>query len=229
MKIPQHVGFIMDGNRRWAKEQGFKLFNGYEVGVDRVEEIVEHADERGVKAVSAWVFSTENWKRSKLEIEILFRIFRKVLTGPMMQRLIQRGVKVNAIGNLSRFPKNIQKNFERIVDESKSNKGMILNLGLNYGGQEEIVHAVNKAAEQAQKEGRKITKEDISEQVYTVGQPEPDFIIRTGGEQRTSGFLLWQAPYAEWYFTKTYWPDFDKKEFDKALEDYDSRQRRFGK
>ncbi len=225
-KVPKHVGIIMDGNRRWAKDRGLAVFKGHEAGVDKIESIVEHAKSKGIEVVSFWAFSTENWNRNRVEIDALMNIFRDILTGPMIKRLMQSGVKINTIGDMSRFPEDIQDKASRIVAESKENDAINVNLGLNYGGREEIVLAVNQALREGKTE---ITQEDIASHLYTKGQPEPDLIIRTSGEKRHSGFLLWQSRDAEYVYPTVFWPDFDEKEFDKALEDYAQRERRFGK
>jgi undecaprenyl diphosphate synthase len=226
MKTPQHVGFIMDGNRRWAKKHGFKVFQGHEAGVNNIEDIVQYAKDKKIKFLSFWAFSTDNWKRNKLEVTALMNIFRNVLSGPLAHRLIKKGVKINIIGDISRFSEDIQERAALLIKNSKENKSIIVNLCLNYGGREEIITSINKVL----KEGKKtITEEDISSHLYTHGQPEVDLIIRTSGEQRHNGFLLWQSKNAEYYYSDVNWPEFDEKEFEKALEDYDSRQRRFGK
>ena len=226
MKVPQHVGFIMDGNRRWAKKHGFRVFQGHEAGVDNIETIVECAKDKKIKFLSFWAFSTDNWKRSKLEVNALMNIFRNVLSGPLAQRLIQMGVKINMVGDISRFPEDIQESAALLVMNSKDNKSVIVNLCLNYGGREEIITAINGVLAEGKKT---VTEEDISSHLYTHGQPEVDLVIRTSGEQRHSGFLLWQSKNAEYYYSEVNWPEFDKKKFREALEDYDSRQRRFGK
>lgn len=220
----------MDGNRRWAKERVISTYRGHLAGADRIEPVIDHAKERGIESVSLWAFSTDNWQRNKTEVNALMAVFRKVLLGSMLDRLIDKGGKINPIGDLSAFPPDIQREFRGAIERSKNNKNIIVNIGLNYGGREEIVFAANRAFENALKEGRtKITEEEISAHVYTAGQPEPDLMIRTSGEERHSGFLLWQSKNTEYYYSKVYWPDFDTKEFDKALRSYSTRKRRFGK
>ena len=216
----------MDGNRRWARKGGLAVFRGHEIGVNRVESTVEHAKTKGIEVVSFWAFSTENWKRSELEVNALVNIFRDVLSGPMINRLMENGVKINTIGDISQFPQDIQEKAAKVVAESAKNDAISVNLGLNYGGREEIVFAVNEALKEGKTE---ITQDDISSHLYTKGQPDPDLIIRTGGERRHSGFLLWQSRDTEYVYPEVYWPDFDENEFDKALADYASRERRFGK
>jgi undecaprenyl diphosphate synthase len=225
-RVPKHIGIIMDGNRRWAKSQGLFAVKGHNAGVDRLESTVEHAGKRGIDTMTFWAFSTENWNRSKSEVNALMNVFRDVLKGPMMQRFMKNGVRVRTIGDISRFPEDIRDKAETVVFDSKDNKRINVNLALNYGGREELVYAFNELIKEGKEE---VTAEDISSHLYTGGQPDPDLIIRTGGEQRLSGFLPWQAVYSEFYFTDTFWPNFDEKEFDKALIDYSSRERRFGK
>ncbi len=225
-EVPKHVGIIMDGNRRWARGRGLAVFKGHEEGADHIESIVEHAKTKGIEVISFWAFSTENWKRSKLEVDALMRIFRTILTGPMVTRLIQKDVKIKTIGDMSQFPQDIQDEASRLAVESENNEAILVNLALNYGGREEVVFAVNEALKEGKTE---LTQEDISSHLYTKGQPEPDLIIRTSGERRHSGFLLWQSRDAEYVYPEVAWPDFNEEEFDKALNDYAQRERRFGK
>jgi undecaprenyl diphosphate synthase len=229
-RLPKHVGIIMDGNRRWAKEHGFQtVFKGHEVGADKIESIVAHAKDKGIESLSFWAFSTDNWQREKPEVKALMGIFRKLLSGPMVKNMVKEGVKINTIGDMSKFPEDIQKKAKDVIAQSEKNNAIAVNLGLSYGGREEIVFAANNAFKKALKEGRtEITQEDISSHLYTKDS-EVELIIRTGGEQRHSGFLLWQSKNTEYYYTDKKWPDFDEKEFDKALEDYAARDRRFGK
>ncbi len=233
LRTPKHVAIIMDGNRRWAKLRGLAVYKGHEVAIDILESIVVHAEKKGIDLLTFWAFSTENWKRNKLEIEFLMKIFRDTLMGPAIQRLIQKGVKINTIGDLSRFPGDVQEKVDEVVKKSKNNDKIVVNLALDYGGREELVQAMNVILNEVENlenpSDKKIDEATISSHLYTAGQPDPDLIIRTGGDQRLSGFLTWQAIYSELYFTDTYWPDFDEKEFDKALADYASRERRFGK
>lgn len=229
LQIPQHVAVIMDGNRRWAKKRRLSTYEGHLAGTDRIEPMVDHAKKMGIESISMWAFSTDNWKRSEKEVNALMAVFHEVLFGPIVDKLIDKGGKINPMGDLSRFSQDLQEDFQAAVERSEENKGITINIGLNYGGREEIVFAANKAAEQAQREGRSITEADISANVYAAGQPEVDLLIRTSGEQRLSGFMPWQTKNAELYFTDTNWPDFDTQEFDKALASYARRTRRLGK
>ncbi len=223
----QHVALIMDGNRRWAKEKKLRALLGHQKGYGQIEKIVDHAEKYGIAYITFWAFSTENWKRSKEEVSYLMDLFREVLKGDSLKRLIDKGGKIVILGNITRFPLDIQKEIERVVAVSKHNTGIQVNIALNYGGREEIVHAVQQIVSDSVKQ-YEITGDLISQYLYTNGQPDPDLIIRTGGAQRLSGYLPWQSIYSELYFTETYWPDFDEKEFDKAIEEFERRERRFG-
>lgn len=223
---PQHVAFIMDGNRRWAKKNKLALFFGHKNGVKLIESITEHAGNKGIKIVTCWAFSTENWNRSKDEVNELMKVFREALSDPMVKRLYENGVKIQILGDISQFPHDIQDGVKHIMDKSGNNKKLILNIALGYGGRQEIISAVNKIL--AEKKTT-ISEDEFSSYLYTSGLPDPELIIRTGGEKRLSGYLPWQSVYSELYFTDTLWPDFNTQEFDIALEDYENRQRKFGK
>ncbi len=227
-KIPQHIAIIMDGNRRWAKERGLPTLTGHAKGYNQIDCIVTHAQKLGIKYITFWAFSTENWKRSEKEVTYLLNLFRKLFKGPLLKKLLSQGGKINVLGSLTAFPKDIQEETKKVIEASKDNEGITINIALNYGGRPEILRAVQEIVAKNIKIAD-ITTESFSHYLYTNDQPDPDMIIRTGGEKRLSGFLLWQSEYSELYFTDTYWPDFDEKEFDKALEEYERRERRFGK
>lgn len=224
--LPVHIAFIMDGNRRWAKQNKLSLFFGHENGAKRLEPLVERGLEKGISHMTFWAFSTENWQRSEEEVKDILEVFRKALKDPMVKRLQEKKVRVNVIGDLIPFPDDIKRDVLKILEDSKTNDRMTVNIALNYGGRAEILKAVQALLDSKQ---ASVTEETFSSLLYTAGQPDPDFIIRTGGERRLSGYLPWQAVYAELYFTPTLWPDFGPKEFETALEDYEDRQRRFGK
>jgi len=224
----QHVALIMDGNRRWAKKKNLPAFAGHKKGYEMIENIVERAQEHGIEYLTFWAFSTENWKRSEEEVGYLMHLFRQVLKSKLVRKLIKKGGKIVFIGDLRAFPEDIQKGLFKIVEESKENIKGTVTIALNYGGREELVHAVQQIASK-NIDPADITEELISQYLYTKNQPDPDLIIRTGGAQRLSGYLPWQSIYSELYFTDTFWPDFDEKEFDKALKEYQRRERRFGK
>ncbi len=224
--IPQHVAIIMDGNRRWAKVHALSVFTGHSKGTEQVETIVELASQKGIKYITLWAFSTENWNRGETEVRLLMEVFRNTLKGTMVPRLIEKGVKLNIIGELHNFPKDIVEGVKDIIEKSRNNTRIYATIALNYGGRQEILRAVNNLLQQGVKE---VNEETFSKYLYTENQPDPDLIIRTGGEERLSGFLPWQGVYSELYFTKTYWPDFNAEEFDKALKEFARRERRFGK
>ncbi len=253
-KLPKHVAIIMDGNRRWAKQKGWDVLRGHSWVVDNnLEQLIDRCIELEIPYLTLWVFSTENWRRSKREVSGLMKLFRKVLN-KKMEDLHRKGMRLRVIGDLSRFPEDIRKKAEEWVEVSKENKKITVVLALNYGGRDEIIRAIGRmledmseralqAAGNSSEQNRLrntlllpkevpnlILSEDFLEKYLdTVGMPDPDLIIRTGGAIRTSGFMPWQAVYAEWYFTKTYMPDFGKEELDEALRDYLERERRFGK
>lgn len=224
----QHVAFIMDGNRRWAKEKNLPTVIGHDRGQKRIEKIVEFAQKRNISYVTFWAFSTENWNRSAEEVNYLLDLFRKVFRSNLLKKLIKNGGKIQVLGNISAFPKDIQEDILQVMEDSKDNTDIQINIALNYGGREEILHAVKQMVAKNLKE-TDITADLLSQYLYTKNQPDPDLIIRTGGAQRLSGYLPWQSIYSELYFTDTYWPDFDEKAFNKAIDEYEQRERRFGK
>lgn len=223
---PKHVAIIMDGNRRWAREKGIPQLFGHKKGYDAVEHIIAHAIEKQIPYITFWAFSTENWDRSPEELKYLMDLFRRSLRRSLINRLKKKGIKLNIIGDLSRFPKDIIALAEDAMEETKENSTITVNFGLNYGGRAEILRAVHVLLQSGKKE---VTESEFGEYLYTKGQPDPDLIIRTGGELRLSGYLLWQCEYSELYFTDVLWPDFDTTVFDTALEEFSQRQRRFGK
>jgi len=226
--MPKHIAIIMDGNRRWAKDKKLPSLLGHKKGQERIEKIVEHAKDLGIEYITFWAFSTENWKRSEQEVTYLMDLFKKMLRGKLFKKLIKKGVKICVLGDISAFSEELRKEIERVVEESKNNTSIQVNIALNYGGREELTHAVKQIISDniCQTE---ITTDLISQYLYTRNQPDPDLIIRTGGAQRLSGYLPWQSIYSELYFTDTYWPDFDKQAFDRAIEEYERRERRFGR
>ena len=232
--IPKHVAIIMDGNRRWAKEHRLPTFEGHRRGEERIEPIVDKAIELGVTHLTFWAFSTENWKRKKEEVNFLLRLYRERLD-KKVDRFHKKNVKVNVIGNIAMFPADIQKKTGEWMEKTKNNKKITVNFALSYGGRDEILRAINKLHASSKfkvgalRASSKLTKEEFEKYLDTAGQPDPDLLIRTGGEKRLSGFLLWQMEYTELYFTDVFWPDFTPEEFLKAIEEYSQRQRRFGK
>jgi undecaprenyl diphosphate synthase len=217
----------MDGNRRWAKAHGLDLLKGHQqVAETIIGTLVRHAIKRGVQYLTLWAFSTENWQRSQMEVAGLMQLFRKAF-GEENGELQELGVRLNIIGNLSQFPEDIQTGVRAQLEATAHNSAITVTIALGYGGRDEIVRSVQKIVSQGAK-STDITTNLITQNLDTAGLPEPDLLIRTGGEQRLSGFLPWQSVYAELYFTPTLMPDFDVVAFDAALADYSKRKRRFG-
>jgi len=227
-KIPFHLGIIIDGNRRWAKKRGLPSFEGHRRGLDRVNKIGEWCRKRGVKILTLYTFSTENWNRSKKEISFLMKLLSEALNRKNVKELHQRKIKLQVIGQKERLPRSLQQRIKEAEGLTQNNKEGILNLAISYGGRPEIVQAVKNIIKK-KVPASKITEDLINKNLWTADLPEPDLIIRTGGAQRLSNFLTWQSIYAELYFTKKYWPEFTEKDLDEALLDYSRRQRRFGR
>ena len=224
VNFPSHVGIIMDGNGRWAELRGKKRTFGHKEGSKNVDRIVEHAFAKGVRTLTLYAFSSENWFRPKEEVDALMKLLKTYFT-KFMKKVLKNNVRLNVIGDISVLTKDLQEIILDDMEKSKHNTERILNVAINYGGRQEIVYAVNKLI----KENKEITVENISSALYTAEFGEPDLIIRTGGELRTSNFLIYQGAYSELYFTKVLWPDFDGAELDLALEEFSKRKRRFGK
>ena len=225
--LPKHIGIMIDGNRRWAKEKKLPAFLGHKKGIERVVEIIDYAAGKGIKVLTLYGFSTENWNRSKKEVDYLMDLFTK-FARKYVYHFKKKGIQFRHIGGLEKLPKSLQKEIKEAQRLTKDNKKMVLNIALNYGGRDEIVRAIKKIIQ------KKIPSEDINEKVVmnyldTKGLPDTDFIIRTSGEMRLSNFLPFQGTYAELYFPKICWPDFTKKQFDLAIEEFQRRHRRFGK
>ncbi|MBP6942830.1 MAG: di-trans,poly-cis-decaprenylcistransferase [Candidatus Buchananbacteria bacterium] len=223
----QHLAIIMDGNRRWAKQHGLPTLEGHRRGYDKVKAVGEWCLDRGIKYLTVYAFSTENWNRAPAEIEYLMKLFEQALTNEL-DEFVRLGLRLKIIGERLRFSTAIQQAIERAEAATAAGDRGTLQLGLNYGGRLEIIEACKRLAVQTS-DGATITEESFAAQLWTAGTPDPDLIIRTGGEQRLSNFLLWQSAYSELYFTPTYWPDFTETDLDAAIAEYDSRQRRFGK
>lgn len=236
--VPRHVALIMDGNRRWARINKLPLFAGHKKGEERIEPIVDTAIEMEISHLTFWAFSTENWHRKRTEIAFLMNLYRHNLD-KKIDNFHKKNVKINVIGNLSLFPKDIQEKTTKWMEKTKDNNKITVNIALSYGGRDEMIRGVIKLSNQLinQSANKQILKEEFNNitikqynnYLDTAGQPDPDLIIRTGGEQRLSGFLLWQSEYSELYFTEKYWPEFTPTEFKKAITEYENRQRRFGK
>ena len=228
--LPKHVAMIMDGNRRWARVKGRPEFEGHRVGEEKIEPIVDVAVELGIPYLTFWAFSTENWHRSKKEVAFLLNLYRYKLN-EKVKRFHRKNVRVNVIGNLKMFPQDIRKRTVEWMEKTKNNTKITVNFALSYGGRDEIIRAIEKLRVNSKLETRnsKLSEEEFEKYLDTAGQPDPDLLIRTGGERRLSGFLLWQLEYTELYFTDIFWPDFTPEEFKKSLKDFEDRQRRFGR
>lgn len=217
-----HLAIIMDGNGRWAIERGLSRNEGHEAGLAKVNALFEAAQEFGVKYISLYAFSTENWKRSQTEISGLMWLFRRYIR-EQSQSIHEKNVKIRFIGVRERFSKDLIQSMNHLEELTKDNQGLYVQVALNYGGHDEILRAANKAIENGA-----ITSENFERALDTYGTPAVDFLIRTSGEERISNFLLWQIAYAELYFTKVLWPDFGAKELKAALYEYQNRDRRMG-
>lgn len=226
-KIPDHIAIILDGNRRWAKAKGLPTFFGHKKGMENAKKIVLHAQNRGVKVITMYGFSTENWSRSEKEVGYLMKLFEKYIDKNIADYK-KRGIRFRHIGSLKELPASLQEKIKHAIELTKDCTGIIANMALNYGGRDEIKRAIQKIIKSGVK-ASEIDFETISCNLDTAGLPDPDLVIRTSGEQRTSGFLLWQGAYSELYFPKVEWPDFDTDQFDKAIAEFNKRQRRFGK
>lgn len=229
--VPRHVAIIMDGNRRWAKQKGLGALNGHQYVVDNcIEPLVDRCIELGIPYLTLWAFSTENWQRDKMELEGMMQLFRRAFE-KKVEDLHKKGVKLSIIGNINKFPKDIAQNAQKWVNLSQENKKITVSFALNYGGREEILSAVNSVLKEQKAKGStsEVTLEDFEKHLATAGYPDPDLIIRPGGQLRLSGFLPWQSVYAELYFTDILMPDFGVQELDTALAEFNRRQRRFGK
>jgi undecaprenyl diphosphate synthase len=225
-RIPKHVGIIMDGNGRWAESRGLPRIEGHRRGVERTKEVVEVSAELGLKALTLYAFSTENWRRPSSEVTTLIKLFELYLKKEL-GNLIKNNIVFKTIGDIWRLPEDIQRVIRETEEKTSFNKGMILVAAWSYSGRNEILRAVKKVLYAGTKP-EDLTEEAFSSYLDTAGLPSPDLIIRTGGEMRISNFLLWQGAYSELYFTDTLWPDFTKDEFLLAIQDYQRRERRFG-
>jgi undecaprenyl diphosphate synthase len=226
-KIPQHVAFIMDGNGRWAQKRHLPRLAGHRAGVQNIRRILEACGKYGLKTVTVYAFSTENWGRPFEEVQGLLGLLGQALEHETAS-LHAKGVRICHMGELSGLPDSLADSIRQALALTANNETITLNVAFNYGGRAEIVRAVSRIAA-AGIDPAAISEETISNHLYTAGQPDPDLIVRTGGEMRISNFLIWQAAYAEYYSTATFWPDFDEEELLKALAAYNQRQRRFGK
>lgn len=233
-RMPAHVAIIMDGNGRWAKERGLPRLAGHNAGMKAMKKIVDHSDKLGVKHLTVYAFSTENWKRSLAEVSGIFKLL-VTYVGSDLKELVENNVRVKVLGDYSSLPGDAVRSLEKTLQQTKDNTGLQFNIALNYGGRDEITRAVRSIGEKVlagELAPSDITEDTIAGELFTgPGQadvPDPELIIRTSGELRLSNFLLWQGAYSEMVFSKVYWPDFTPEEYEKAIADYQSRQRRFG-
>ena len=227
--IPQHIAIIMDGNGRWAQQRGLPRSAGHQQGVEAVRIITEEAVQLGVKFLTLYTFSTENWNRPEHEISLLMDL---LLTSLEEEIFMKNNVRMRCIGDASRLPKAVQDHVNRIVEHTKGNDAMTVTLALSYSARWELTHAVKEIVREVQQgvlAGDGISEEDVSAHLATSYMPDPELLIRTGGEQRLSNYMLWQCAYSELYFCNTYWPDFDAKQLHLAIAEYQKRERRFGK
>ncbi len=230
-KVPQHIAIIMDGNGRWAKRQGLDRSYGHKAGIDALHNTIEAAKNAGVKYLTVYTFSTENWNRPQAEVETLMGLMCFAIERET-PGMIQNGVRLQVIGDMSRLPKDVAARMQKCIDETASGTAITLILALSYSSRWEITHMAKQLAAKAAEgliKPEEITEEVISRHLTTAAYPDPDLLIRTGGEQRISNYLLWQVAYAEFYFTDAYWPDFGEEELLKAISAYQNRERRFGK
>ena len=228
--MPIHIAIIMDGNRRWAKAKGFPSAIGHKKGAETLEKIVRYANKIGIKYITVYAFSTENWKRAEEEVKALMLLFQNYID-KYSKIADSENIKVNFLGDFSAFSERLQKGIQDCMNNTKNNTGTTFSIAMNYGGRDEIIHAVKKIAEKVQNgeitiDG--ITENTISDNLYTKDIPDPDLLIRTSGEIRTSNFLPWQIVYSEFLFVDKNWPDFNEDDLDNAILEYQKRTRKFG-
>jgi undecaprenyl diphosphate synthase len=230
-KIPTHIAVIMDGNGRWAKKRFMPRIFGHKAGVEALRSIIKRCSALEVKYLTLYAFSTENWNRPADEVNGLMELLVKYLRTEINE-LHQNQVRINCIGHIDELPEAARAEISKSIEKTKDNKGLTVNIALNYGGRDELKRGIQQIALNVQDgivKPEEITEEMISNSLYTANQPDPDLLIRTSGELRISNFLLWQLAYTEFYFTEVFWPDFDDTELDKAIEVYNQRNRRYGK
>ena len=228
--LPKHIAVIMDGNRRWAKAKGLEVKAGHKEGGENLKRIARYANKIGIKYLTVYAFSTENWKRTKEEVGALMFLLQWYLNDLLNNEQLE-GIRINVLGDITRLDTGIQKLINELMDRTKNEKGLVLNIAFNYRGGNELVEATKKMAKKV-KDGeidiKDIDEDLISNNIYTAGMPDPDLLIRPGGELRTSNFLPWQLTYSEFVFTDKYWPDFTEEDLDEAILEYEKRNRKFG-
>lgn len=231
-RLPAHIAIIMDGNGRWARKRSLPRAAGHKAGVEAVRTTVETCARLGIRALTLYAFSTENWKRPRAEVDTLWRLLRVYLRRELPE-ILRNGIRFACMGRLDALPLQVRQELENAIEATAHNRGMLLNVALNYSGRAELVDAINAIVEDARLKGSlrglRIDEEAIAARLYTAGLPDPDLLIRTSGEMRVSNFLLWQSAYSEYYATPTLWPDFGRDDLQAALDSYRQRQRRFGR
>ena len=223
-RMPKHVAFIMDGNGRWAKKRGMPRNFGHKVGVESLSAVVKRAEELGIKIVSFYAFSTENWNRPKEEVDEIFRLGAE-LVEKKLESVAKRNIKLNISGDISKLPSRLKNAISACLEKTANNTGLVVNVCVNYGSRIEILRAVNSLIKKGAKD---VDEKTFEKELYTAGLADPDLVVRTSGEQRLSNFMLWQVAYSEFYFPKVHWPDFRENELDEAIIEFQSRNRRFG-
>ncbi len=228
--MPKHIAIIMDGNRRWAKAQGKPVSYGHKEGAKTLEKIVRYANKIGLQYITVYAFSTENWKRAEEEVKALMMLLQNYLDD-YAKRADTENIRVKILGDISALSNGMQKSINNCMERTKDNTGVTFNIALNYGGRDELIKAIKEIAKQVENNEIKIediTEETVTNHLYTVGQPEPDLLIRTSGEKRLSNFLPWQLVYTEFLFIDKNWPEFEEEDLDEAILEYQKRTRKFG-
>ena len=225
--IPSHIAIIMDGNGRWAQARGLPRMAGHRAGTENLRRIIEACIEFGISYLTIYAFSTENWSRPQDEVQGLMKIFEDVIDREL-QELHDQGVQLRHIGRLERLEPTFRAKVLKALEYTRHNNRLVLNVAFNYGGRDEIINAIQRMLKE-QLKPEDVTAEKVDQYLFTAGVPDPDLIIRTSGELRCSNFLLWQGAYSEWYFPAVYWPDFDKEQLRLAIEEFNQRERRYGR
>lgn len=227
VKTPVHIAIIMDGNGRWAVQRGLPRLAGHRAGTENLRRVIKACTRHGIQYLTIYAFSTENWGRPSEEVEGLMHILSEYIDSEL-DELHRSGVQIRHIGRIERMEKEVRAKVERAIETTRENTRLILNVAWNYGGRDEIIFAVQQLIQEG-RTAEEINEDLIAQHLFTAGIPDPDLVIRTSGEMRTSNFLTWQSAYSEWYFTPVLWPDFDEQELQKALEEFSQRDRRFGR
>lgn len=229
--LPRHVAVIMDGNGRWAKKRGLPRIEGHRRGANTLKEMLRYCKDLGIETLTAYAFSTENWGRPHTEVSFLMTLFEKLLRRELKE-MQEEEVCINFLGDLTILPQSLQQEMQQSMEATKNNTGVYFNVAINYGSRHEMVRAcraISEKVRQGELDPEAINEETISQYLYTAASPDPDLLIRTSGEMRLSNFMLWQLAYTEIYVTDVFWPDFDRQQFDRALQAYQKRDRRYGK